>query len=174
MNASHQLALKALELANVHSGQTAQDVVDRAKIFLIFMEGRNEEDALREIPAQNPQPLPAPANEPGTKRVRRTKEQIAADTIAAAQGANLLSAPQAAVQQIAQEAAKKAEPTYMDLQKLMVKVVEAKGFPAGAAVLAQFGIDAGKGGTAKMLQPKQWAECIELLEAELVTGKGLA
>lgn len=163
MNAN--MAFQLLQLANVHSGLNTPDIIERAKAFREFVEGRDGDPVSN---AEIPQKFTVhtvPGVDPGTKRARRTKEQMAADAAAEAP----MTTPQAA----AVTAKRVVEPkaTYTELHNTMCKLVAAKGGAAGSAVLAQFGIKAPPG-SAKELQPEQYAECIELLQSALEEDAG--
>lgn len=157
MNA--QFAFQLLQLANIHPA-SAEEVVRRAKVFADFIQGRDgpEPAAGVEIP-QAQQAVPV---DPGGKRVRRTKEQIAADNAGlAAAGPSL--AP-AAAQQAAPNTVEPPMRTvdYPILQNAFIELVEAGKRPAGVRILAQFGVT-----QAKDLLPTQYAECLDMVRAAL-------
>jgi hypothetical protein len=93
--------------------------------------------------------LSEPVSEPGTRRTRRTKEQIAAD--------------EAAKAKVAQEVPPKGVTVdYAELQKAVIELIEKDQKTDVITILSQFGV-----ATAKQLQPARYAECLAMLKEKL-------
>lgn len=150
------LAFKLIQIASIHPAKNTDEIIERAKAFAAFIENRGGDPVVEgEIPAGVPV---TQINEPGVRK-RRTKAEIAADTMDAAKEAQLLPAKST----VAPKAV-----TYDDLAEAMRALVTTKGRDAGVVVLKQFGLK--ESDTARALQPEQWGECVELLKAALVDG----
>jgi len=99
--------------------------------------------------------------EPGTKRKRRTKAEIAADTAAGLQSGAPVQIPLSnATTTAAQTQTAKVE--YRQVQEAVLKLVELDRKTDVMTILSQFGV-----ATAKALKPEQWAECFNLLQAKI-------
>lgn len=183
-----QTSIIILQLANTHANLSTEQILERAEAFRKFVDAPQRTD-ISELPPtagtaapELPQAAEAmPANDPGTKRVRRTKEQIAADAAKTDTANPMQTAQPADMQKEQQTAGSNPLPTpavsreaaYKDLQDAMIALVTQKGDAAAIKVLAAFGITAPPG-NARQLAPERYEEFTKALLSEMGSKAGFA